>query len=47
MKTTIFWPLINQRVVSVPAPHIPDFKTLQGQIRTWAVEEGKPYKPYF
>ncbi len=33
-------------VVSVPAPHIPDFKTLQGQIRTWAVEEGKPYKPY-
>jgi len=33
-------------VVSVPAPHIQDFKTLQGQIRTWALTEGKPYKPY-
>lgn len=33
-------------LVSVPAPHIPNYKTLQGQIREWAEREGKDYKPY-
>lgn len=33
-------------LVSVPAPHIPEWKTLQGQVRSWAKNEGKTYKPY-
>ena len=33
-------------LVSVPAPHIPEYKTLQGQVREWAQEQGKDYKPY-
>ncbi len=33
-------------LVSVPAPHIPEYKTLQGQVREWAERERKDYKPY-
>jgi 23S rRNA pseudouridine955/2504/2580 synthase len=33
-------------LVSVPAPHIPEYKTLQGQVREWAFCEKKDYKPY-
>lgn len=33
-------------VVSVPAPHIPEWKTLQGQLREWALTERKDFKPY-
>lgn len=33
-------------LASVPAPHIPDHRTLQGQVRSWALLEEKGYKPY-
>lgn len=33
-------------LVSVPAPHIPEWKTLQGQVRAWAEATGKDFKPY-
>lgn len=33
-------------VVSVPAPHVPEYKTLQGHLREWAFREKKDYKPY-
>jgi RluA family pseudouridine synthase len=33
-------------LVSVPAPHIPEYRTLQGQLREQAIREGKDYKPY-
>lgn len=33
-------------VVSVPAPHIEEFKTMQGWIREWAQKNNKNFKPY-
>ena len=33
-------------VVSVPAPHIQEYRTVQGQLREWALREHKEYKPY-
>lgn len=33
-------------VVSVPAPNIPEFRTLQGMVRLWAVANSKDFKPY-
>ena len=33
-------------LVSVPAPHIPEIRTLQGQARMWAIAQGKDFKPY-
>lgn len=30
----------------MPAPHIPEHRTLQGSVREWALSEQKPYKPY-
>lgn len=33
-------------LVSVPAPHIPDYKTIQGMMRERAEREGLDYKPY-
>lgn len=33
-------------IVSVPAPNIPEWKTLQGQVRGWALENNLGFKPY-
>lgn len=33
-------------LASVPAPQIPEHRTLQGQVRNWALRDGKDYKPY-
>ncbi len=33
-------------LVSVPAPRIEEYRTLQGQLREWAMREKKDYKPY-
>jgi RluA family pseudouridine synthase len=33
-------------VASVPAPHIPEHRCLQGQVRAWALLHDKGYKPY-
>jgi RluA family pseudouridine synthase len=33
-------------MASVPAPHIPESKTLQGKVRAWTLEHEKGYKPY-
>jgi len=34
------------KMASVPAPNIPDYQTLQGKTRAWALREGKDYTPY-
>lgn len=33
-------------LASVPAPNIPDYKTIQGWARAWAIVQKKDFKPY-
>lgn len=33
-------------LATVPAPRIPEHRTLQGQLRSWALREEKGFKPY-